>query len=191
MATVGARFWMLPATRSGSVRLTEIAIMPLRDRQASTWWPRPVAELARDDLLRRRRSATEAILPFECGRRRLVAGGQLVLRDAAELDLARGQAASYVSPAAMSCVALRTLTLSNWSLGAVVGALDVEEHQCRAHDSDEHGDDEEQPAAIHGRFTFARTSAVQRMAGWQYVTRANRAQTSGLARLSRNSRDRW
>jgi hypothetical protein len=56
--------------------------------------------------------------------------------------------------------------------------LDVQEDECGADDGDEHGENEEQPAAIHGRFTFR--SDICRPAGGGLAVRVRGNRIEGL-----------
>ena len=139
-----------PATRSGSVRLTEMAILPLGMPRGEAASAALAPNLSDDDLLAREH-ALQGHGALEGVGVGLHVGQQLAASHTLRHDLAGGQGVVVALARRDRLADREDLDGVDALLRASVGAADVEEDEERAERGDDGGDDEEEPAAIHRR----------------------------------------
>ncbi len=139
-----------PATRSGSVRLIEMAIlfagMPSGEAASAALAPNLSATICSPD--QQVLEGDGALQGVGAG---LHVGQELAARDARGDDLAGGKGVVVALARGDGLAGGEDLDGVHAVLRASVGAADVEEDEESAHGGDDGGDDEEDPAAIHRR----------------------------------------
>ena len=140
-----------PATRAVSVRLTETADSLSSIGRAEVAVT-SVAELVLDDLLARV-DLHRGVLAGEGLERRLVARLEVVAHHRLHRDLAGGGCVVDGLPGLDGLRDPQHLDGLEATLGTLVGAADVQEHECRAHQCHDDGDHEEDASAVH-RYLF-------------------------------------